>query len=270
MKHIISWVLRNIPRKFIQLFAHRLIKIYSLFLKGDKVYCPVCDHKFSTFLPYGRLNPRQNALCPSCLSLERHRLMHLFLKTETDFYTSNPRVLHVAPEYCFIDRFEKHLGENYITADIESPLAKVKMDLHDIPFEDNTFDAIIMIAVIHHLDPAEHINVLSEISRVLKLHGRALITNWAVEQPTAQKTSTPRTFAPGLNMVLWKGKETAPLPYWIMDKTIADEFIKNLPQPLKALDLTWSAGNWEFWIQKRGQQSQSPITSESQDAHPAV
>ncbi len=172
MKHIISWVLRNIPRKFIQLFAHRLIKIYSLFLKGDKVYCPVCDHKFSTFLPYGRLNPRQNALCPSCLSLERHRLMHLFLKTETDFYTSNPRVLHVAPEYCFIDRFEKHLGENYITADIESPLAKVKMDLHDIPFEDNSFDVVFCNHVLEHVN--DDVRCMQEIRRVLKPDGFAL------------------------------------------------------------------------------------------------
>ena len=143
----------------------------------------------------------------------------------------------------------------------------IEGDARTIPFEDNTFDAIIMIAVIHHLDPAEHIKVLGEINRVLKPQGRALITNWAVEQPIAQKTSTPRTFAPGLNMVLWKGKEAAPLPYWIMDKSIADEFIKNLPPPLKALDLTWSSGNWEFWIQK---QVDPFITSESQDARPAV
>lgn len=172
MKHIISWVLRNIPRKFIQLFAHRLIKIYSLFLKGNKVYCPVCDHKFSTFLPYGRLNPRKNALCPSCLSLERHRLMHLFLKNETDFYTSIPRVLHVAPEYCFIDRFEKHLGENYITADIESPLAKVKMDLHDIPFEDNSFDVVFCNHVLEHVK--DDVRCMQEIRRVLKPNGFAL------------------------------------------------------------------------------------------------
>ena len=135
MKYLISWVLRNIPRKFIQLFAHKLIKLYSLVLKGDQVHCPICNQSFRKFLPYGRMFPRENALCPSCLSLERHRLMHLFLKNETHFYINKPKVLHIAPEYCFIDRFEKYLGDNYITADIESPLAKVKMDLHHIPFE---------------------------------------------------------------------------------------------------------------------------------------
>ncbi len=172
MKHIISWVLRNIPRKFIQLFAHRLIKIYSLFLKGNKVYCPVCDHKFSKFLPYGRLNPRENALCPSCLSLERHRLMHLFLKNETDFYTSNPRVLHVAPEYCFIERFENYLGDQYITADIESPLAKVKMDLHQIPFPENSFDVIFCNHVLEHVK--NDVVCMQEIRRVMKPNGFAL------------------------------------------------------------------------------------------------
>jgi len=44
------------------------------------------------------------------------------------------KVLHIAPEACFIKRFEKIHGDQYITADIESPLAKVKMDIHDIPF----------------------------------------------------------------------------------------------------------------------------------------
>jgi SAM-dependent methyltransferase len=172
MKHIISWVLRHIPRKIIQLFAHRLLKFYSLFLKGSKVFCPVCDHSFSKFLPYGRLQPRENALCPSCLSLERHRLMHLFLKNETNFYTSKPRVLHVAPEYCFIERFENYLGDNYITADIESPLAKVKMDLHDIPFPDNSFDVVFCNHVLEHVN--DDVRCMQEIRRVLKPEGFAL------------------------------------------------------------------------------------------------
>jgi SAM-dependent methyltransferase len=141
-------------------------------------------------------------------------------------------------------------------------------DARIIPFEDDSFDAIIMIAVIHHINPEEHQTVLNEIARVLKPGAKALITNWAVEQPEpAWKAPPPRTFAPGLNMVLWKGKEAAPLPYWIMNKTIANEFIQNLPPPLKALDLTWSAGNWEFWLQKALTHS---LTSESLDARPAV
>ena len=97
------------------------------------------------FLPYGYGKQRNNVLSPSTLSLERHRLLWLYLKNETSFFTDKPKLLHIAPEYCFIDRFEKHLGDQYITADIESPLAKVKMDLHDLPFPDNSFDAVFCI-----------------------------------------------------------------------------------------------------------------------------
>lgn len=172
MKKIISWVLRNIPRKYIQLVAHQALKVYSIFLKGNKVSCPVCEESFSKFLPYGRLHPRENALCPNCLSLERHRLMYLFLKNETNFFTSNPKVLHVAPEYCFIERFENLLNDQYITADIESPLAKVKMDLHQIPFEDNTFDVVFCNHVLEHVK--DDFLCMREIRRVLKPSGFAL------------------------------------------------------------------------------------------------
>jgi SAM-dependent methyltransferase len=97
----------------------------------------------------------------------------MFLKQNTNFYTSNPRVLHIAPEYCFIERFENYLGDQYITADIESPLAKVKMDLHDIPFEENSFDVVFCNHVMEHVK--DDVRCMQEIRRVLKPNGFALI-----------------------------------------------------------------------------------------------
>ena len=38
------------------------------------VECPVLRREIRKFLPYGYVQPRPNALCPKCLSLERHRL----------------------------------------------------------------------------------------------------------------------------------------------------------------------------------------------------
>jgi ubiquinone/menaquinone biosynthesis C-methylase UbiE len=115
-----------------------------------------------------------------------------------------------------------------------------------LPFKDNTFDAIIMIAVIHHIPPDEHYKVLNEIQRVLKPGGQALITNWAVEQPVDSR----RTFTRGLNMVEWKGKESAPLPYWVMDRELAEEFIQKMPQNIICKNLKWSAGNWGHFLEK--------------------
>jgi len=105
--------------------------------------------------------------------LERHRLMALYMKRKTNFYTANLKVLHVAPEYCFIDRFEQMKNLDYITADIESPLAKVKMDIHQITFPENSFDVDICNHVMEHVD--DYILAMSELHRVLKPGGWALI-----------------------------------------------------------------------------------------------
>lgn len=123
-------------------------------------------------MPYGR-KARENALCPNCLSLERHRLMWLFLKEKTDFFQSSKKILHIAPEICFIDRFETLHKDDYITADIESPLAKVKLDVHEMPFPDNSFDVTFCNHVMEHV--TDDIKAMSEIYRVLKPGGFAII-----------------------------------------------------------------------------------------------
>ncbi len=173
MKKIISLLIRNVPRKYLQLFSGVGLKVVGAFYAGSAVECPICKNHYRTFLPYGRINPRPNALCPSCLSLERHRLIWLFLQTKTNFLTQKLRVLHIAPEPCFMKRFEKIHGENYITADIESPLAKVKMDIHQIPFDDNEFDAVLCNHVLEHVD--NDILAMREINRVLRKGGWAIM-----------------------------------------------------------------------------------------------
>lgn len=173
MKRFISFLIRFIPRKYLQLFSGVGLKVVGVFYKGDTVQCPICEKGYRQFLPYGRINPRPNALCPNCLSLERHRLIWLYLKEQTNFFSKKLDVLHIAPEPCFMKRFEKQHGEKYITADIESPLAKVKMDIHQIPFPDNHFDAVLCNHVLEHV--ADDIKAMSEIHRVLKPGGWAIM-----------------------------------------------------------------------------------------------
>ncbi len=172
MKAIISFFLKNVPRKYLQLFSHFGLKVLALFYKGNKVECPVCESRFSKFLPYGR-EARANALCPNCLALERHRLIWLFLKQKTDFLDKKQDVLHIAPELCFIKRFENIHSDQYITADIESPLAKVKLDVHEMPFENNSFDVAFCNHVMEHV--ADDIKAMQEIHRVLRPGGWAIL-----------------------------------------------------------------------------------------------
>ncbi len=99
--------------------------------------------------------------------------MWLYLQRETDFFTKKGKLLHIAPEHCFIDRFEKIGNLEYITADIESPLAKVKMDAHDIPFDEASFDMVFCNHVLEHVND-DH-QVMSEIYRVLKPGGLGIL-----------------------------------------------------------------------------------------------
>ena len=174
MKYIISFLIRFVPRKYLQLVSGIGLKFLGLFYRGNNVECPISGKTYRKFLPYGRIHPRENALCPDSQSLERHRLMWLFLKEKTDFFQAPLKVLHIAPEVCFIHRFEnlKNLQE-YITADLESPLAKVKMDIHQMPFEDNHFDVVFCNHVMEHVD--DDLQAMREIRRVLKPTGWAII-----------------------------------------------------------------------------------------------
>jgi SAM-dependent methyltransferase len=174
LKKIISWVIRYVPRKYLQRISPLALRVLGFFYRGNQVQCNVCEANYAKFLPYGRgSSARNNALCPNCQALERHRLIWLYLKEKTDFFTAKKKVLHIAPEICFIKKFEKLTNLEYITADIESPLAKVKMDIHQIPFEKNTFDVAFCNHVMEHVK--DDILAMSEICRVLKPKGWAII-----------------------------------------------------------------------------------------------
>lgn len=173
MKKLISFLIRYVPRKYLQRVAGLGLKILGLFYSGTNVTCPICTKSFREFLPYGRIKSRPNALCPSCMSLERHRLIWLYLEQRTNFFKEKLDILHVAPEACFIKRMEKIHGDRYVTADIESPLAKVKMDIHEIPFNGDVFDIVLCNHVLEHV--RDDIQAMREIYRVLKPGGFAIL-----------------------------------------------------------------------------------------------
>jgi SAM-dependent methyltransferase len=184
MKTIIKFLVRKIPRPLLIKFSYAFSWLISIFYKGNNVECPVCNGHFRKFLPYGNKG-LDNRLCPKCLSLERHRLIWLFLNQKTDFFTAQLKVLHIAPEQPFLKKFKRLRNLNYTTADLESPIADVKMDIRDMPFEDNTFDALICNHVLEHID--NELKATKEIFRVLKKGG------WAILQ-VPMDTSIKETF----------------------------------------------------------------------------
>jgi len=124
-------------------------------------------------LPFGVINPHLNAQCPRCLSLERHRLIWLYLKNKTNLFTDQLRVLHFAPERVFNKIFRKMKNIDYVSADLSSKIAMKKMDITDIQESDNAYDVILCSHVLEHI--VDDHKAMSELYRVLKPGGWAIL-----------------------------------------------------------------------------------------------
>jgi len=165
-------ILNTIPRPLLIRVSYIIRPFIAFYLKGSKYTDPIDGKSFRKFLPYGYVNQRPNVLSPSTLSLERHRLFWLYLKTETDFFTTHKEVLHIAPEQCFISIFKKQKNLTYTTADLYSPIADVKADICDLPFDNASFDVIFCNHVLEHI--IDDTKAMQELYRVLKPGGMGI------------------------------------------------------------------------------------------------
>ncbi|MCK0158701.1 class I SAM-dependent methyltransferase [Cellulophaga sp. F20128] len=169
MKKTFKNILNLVPRPWLIKLSYVIRPVLALYLKGKKYTDPIDQKSFRSFLPYGYEKQRDNVLSPSTLSLERHRLLWLYLQNETDFFAAPHKVLHFAPEQAFYKRFRKMKNLDYTTTDLESPLADVKADICKLPFKDNTYDIIFCNHVLEHIP--DDTKAMQELYRVLKPGG---------------------------------------------------------------------------------------------------
>lgn len=186
MKKVYKFLLNKLPRPLLIRLSYPFKLVAPLLYRGDNVECPVCEKKFSRFLSYGYgKGHRENVLCPYDLTLERHRLMWLYLKNHSAFFSQPQKVLHIAPEQCFHKRFKNQKNLDYLTADLVSPIADMHFDLHHIPLEDNSFDVVFCNHVLEHVDDA--LQCMRELHRVMKPGG------WGIMQ-VPQDFSREKTY----------------------------------------------------------------------------
>ena len=170
MKKLYKFLLNKLPRPLLIRLSYIFKFFAPIIYRGNKVACPVCGNSFRKFLSYGsKTKHRENVLCPYDLTLERHRLMWLYLKQETNFFTEEIKLLHIAPEQCFHKPFKKQKNIDYLTGDLESPIADMHFDLHNIPLEDNKFDVVFCNHVLEHVEDANQ--CMRELYRVMKPGG---------------------------------------------------------------------------------------------------
>jgi SAM-dependent methyltransferase len=168
---------------------------------GDAVTCPFCERSFSRFRPTGALerpfwrspeglellnSPEinvANAQCPKCGSGERQRLLYFYLLKELDFFNMKGiKVLDVAPDDFLWQKIFSKTDIDYYSIDINRARMPTKiMDITDLKFENNFFDAIICLHVFEHIP--NDIKAMKELHRVLKIGGWAIlqVPIWAFE-----------------------------------------------------------------------------------------
>ena len=168
-----KYILKFLPRKFLIKYSFLITPILRIIFHGKRYTDPIDNSNYSKFLSYGYKRIRKNALCPGTLSLERHRLLWLYLDNETNFLNSNLKVLHVAPEQVFYKKFKKLKNWDYFTFDLNSPIADIKGDLTSTNFKDESFDLIICNHVLEHIKDDK--SALNEIYRVLKYNGTSIL-----------------------------------------------------------------------------------------------
>ena len=173
MKKIFKFFLNKIPRPLLIRFSYLVRPFLKIWLKGERYTDPIDGSSFRKFLPYGYVKQRENVLSPSTLSLERHRLLWLYLTNETSFFSAPLKVLHFAPEQAFYNRFRKLQNLDYTTTDLNSPLADVKADICDLPFKEAEFDFILCNHVLEHIP--DDTKALQELYRILKPGGTAIL-----------------------------------------------------------------------------------------------
>ncbi len=162
----------------------------SYYFYGSNYQCPFCKSNFRRLLAGGYDLPvikekqiigagrRANCICPRCYSTDRDRLIYLYLKHHTSFFTDHKKLLHIAPSGSlkalirtlpgieYKDGIKYHEGF-YYSKDISI------IDIRKIDLPDNSFDIIFCNHVLEHIE--EDIQAMKELFRVLKPGGWAIL-----------------------------------------------------------------------------------------------
>ena len=157
---LIKLVDPKLEQKFLGCLLQEIIN--HIDFKGYE--CPLCGNEIPMFLPSVS---REKFYCPKCGSMDRHRLVWLYLKNYTDIFSRKINLLHFAPEARMYHMLEQCETIEYHPVDLmEGPRVKELVDMCSIPYPDNTFDVIYNSHVLEHIP--DDLKAMSELYRCVK------------------------------------------------------------------------------------------------------
>lgn len=126
--------------------------------------CSLCGYR-GKFLGYGYPYVC-DIYCPKCGSLERHRLLNLANRDQHFF--ANKDVLHFAPEVAIRKLVLDENPKSYVTADLFAPNVDRKENIEALTIKDCSFDVVICLHVLEHVDDRA---AVAELHRVVRPGG---------------------------------------------------------------------------------------------------
>ena len=130
--------------------------------------CTVCDHS-GRFFAYG-FPLVADVLCPKCLSLERHRALALYERRNPMF--AGQDILHFAPEIGMTKLVRSRGPRRYTSCDLFARNVDLRINIENIDLPDGSFDLLLCLHVLEHVDDRK---AMGELYRILRPGGLAVV-----------------------------------------------------------------------------------------------
>ena len=127
----------------------------------------------------------------------------------------------------------------------------IQGDMSSLPYDNESFDFVMSIAVLHHLDSQEkRVKAVDEMFRVCKKGGKIFVLVWAFEQEESSK----RKFKSKDEMVSWFSREDGNTYYRYYHLYSKDELENEFSKTENKFDTNksfYEMGNWGLIIEKK-------------------
>ena len=176
---------------------------------------------FRHFLERGGLKPDEHVLEVGCGVGRMARPLTSYLSSSARYegFDVVPQAIrwcqkNITPRY---PNFRFRLAEDIYNKEY-NPAGKLKASEYKFPYEDESFDFVILTSVFTHMLPEEVANYLSEIKRVMKSGGRSLNTFFLLNQESLELIESGRSLVDfkydfGLYRVMDKDTPEAAIAY---------------------------------------------------------
>jgi SAM-dependent methyltransferase len=158
-----------VPPRYKRAARRAYLRVAAIANAGSGVECSCCGKELRRF---ARFHGERDQ-CSGCGSLMRERALLLLLHDRLGLPGRGGRVIDIGPSSAVAEWFTHQTEIDYVSVDVDSPVAVVRADATDLPFAANSFDVAVCVHTLEHIPDDRQ--ALREIHRVLRPGGHAVL-----------------------------------------------------------------------------------------------